>query len=166
MKALTLSLILSLSLSSCEWIKSLGPEEKFFCKINGEKFRPDKDNSPIGGWGSNPIRIEFDKENGWLAIFVRNIPNSISIITQIPKEDGLLEKEYLLSNDLTKSKAYYNLNFAEENFKELISESGKFTITKIEGYNIWGTFEFVCRDSITKKDYKITEGEFNNLKTF
>ncbi|MFT4805633.1 MAG: hypothetical protein ACI9YE_002855 [Psychroserpens sp.] len=165
MKALILSLILSLSLSSCEWIKSLGPEEPFFCKINGEKFRPQKDDSPIGGWGSKPLNVEWKKEDSLLAIGVRNNPYFVGF--NIKFSSKVIEKgDYQLTSNLTKSIGFFTPDRNSGNVKYNVSSTGVFRITKVENLKIWGTFEFVCQDSISKKEYKITEGEFNNLSYF
>jgi hypothetical protein len=165
MKNLILSVLILCSLTGCKWIKSLGPEESFFCKINGEKFRPQKDDSPIGGWGSKPLNVEWKKEDSLLAIGVRNNPNFIGL--NIKFNSKVIEKgEYQLTNDLKKSIGFFTPDRNSGNVQYNVSQSGVFKITKVEDLKIWGTFEFVCRDSVTKKEYQITEGEFNNLSTF
>jgi hypothetical protein len=167
MKALILSLILSLGLSSCKWIKSLGPEEPFFCKINGEKFSPEKDDRPIGGGGAKPLRASFNKDTGVLFIAVRNSPREMSLLLKF--DTKIIQKQsFTLESANESSKAYYltDNSFSSSQIHDLISTKGTANITKIDGFNIWGTFEFVCQDSITKKEYKITEGEFNKLSYF
>ncbi|UBM58098.1 hypothetical protein LAG90_14930 [Marinilongibacter aquaticus] len=165
MKKILFTLILSLALQSCDWIKSLGPEETFFCKINGQKFRPDKDNSPIGGWGSKPLRVEYNKGTKILFISVRNSPKVISLVILL--EDNVLSlNEFSLSNDSLSSKGYFTPDNGRIPLIKTISSRGRLEITKIEGYNISGTFEFVCKDSTNNKEYHITEGEFNKLSYY
>ena len=166
MKATLFSLFLATALTSCTWFESLKPKETFYCKVNGEKFRPDKDNSPIGGIGSDPLRVQFDKENGWLSILVRKLPNSMTLIIKVAPNETLKLDDFLFTNDVKLSKAYYNLNYAEQNAVALISQSGTFKITKIDGYNLSGTFEFTCKSAKTGKEYKITDGQFNDISYY
>jgi hypothetical protein len=168
MKTLILSLILSLSLSSCAWIKSLGPEEPFYCKINSEKFRPQKDDSPIGGWGSKPLKASIDKDYHWLYIQAINSPELISISIKLNQDNKVEIGEYQLVNDISNTSASFYLDYtAEPNQRErLVSTSGKVTISKVEGIYIYGTFDFSCKSTKTASEYKITEGQFNKLSYF
>ncbi|UBM58097.1 hypothetical protein LAG90_14925 [Marinilongibacter aquaticus] len=165
MKKILFTLILSLALQSCDWIKSLGPEETFFCKINGQKFRPDKDNSPIGGWGSKPLEAKWIMDDSLLTIGVRNNPLFIGFNIKLNSKT-LKEGEFILSNELKHSIGFLTTNRNASNVIYYVSTSGKFVLSEIDGYNISGTFEFVCKDSTNNKEYRITEGEFNKLSYY
>ncbi|RYU93218.1 DUF6252 family protein [Emticicia agri] len=166
MKTTILIGFLAFTLTGCSFIKSLKPKETFFCKVNGEKFKPDKDTSPVGSIGSDPLSVQFDRTNGWFSIVVRKVPNAISLIIKVIPNEPLELKEYKLSDNTQQSKAYYNLNYAEQYSEALISNSGIFRITKIDGYNLSGTFEFICKSAKTGKEYKITNGEFNDISYY
>lgn len=166
MKATLISLFLATALTSCTWFDSLKPKETFYCKVNGEKFRPEKDNSPIGGIGSDPLRVQFNKDNGTLFISVRDSPKEISLII-LTAQTTLKVSDYLLSDDISKSKAYFTPdNSADKVPEDIISNSGTFKITKIDGYNLSGTFEFTCKSAKTGKEYKITDGQFNDISYY
>lgn len=165
MKA-TLIFLLTTILMGCSLLESIKPKETFYCKVNGDKFRPDKDSSPVGGIGADPLKVSFDKEKGYFSIIVRNSPNSISIYLNLPKNEVLTAREINLTSDVNGSKAYFTKDYAELSKEQIISESGKFSFTKVDGYNISGTFEFTCKSAKTGKEYKITEGEFNDISYY
>ncbi|UBM58100.1 hypothetical protein LAG90_14940 [Marinilongibacter aquaticus] len=166
MKKVLFTLIFSLALQSCDWIKSLGPEETFFCKINGQKFRPDKDNSPIGGWGSKPLSAVWNTDSGRLFIYARNSPKVITL-TLIFDNPILHVRNFELGLDTGISRGQFTPeNQYDKPVRSNISLSGKASIKKMENYKISGTFEFVCKDSTNNKEYCITEGEFNKLSYY
>lgn len=166
MKSTLFSLILATALTGCTWIENLKPKETFYCKVNGEKFRPERDTSPVGGIGSDPLRVQFDKDTGVLFISVRNSPKEISFIV-LTNQTTLKVSEYALTNDISKSKAYFTPDNSSDKIPEdIISSEGKFSITKIDGYNLSGTFNFSCKSVKTGKEYKITEGEFNDISYY
>ena len=159
-------LLISTTLTGCTWFENLKPKETFYCKVNGEKFRPEKDNSPIGGIGSDPLRVQFNKDTGVLFISVRDSPREISFII-LTGQTTLKPSEHILTNEIPKTKAYFTPdNSADKVPEDIISNSGKFIINKIDGYNISGTFEFTCKSAKTGKEYKITEGEFNDISYY
>ncbi|UBM58101.1 hypothetical protein LAG90_14945 [Marinilongibacter aquaticus] len=166
MKKVLFTLILSLALQSCDWIKSLGPEEPFFCKINGQKFRPDKDTRSFGWGGGAPINISWNKDTGYLFISVTNSPRVVSLILSL--DTKIVEKMDLTFNGNTNSSKgiFTPEKIYSKPTIDLISTSGKASITKVDGYHIWGTFEFTCKDSTNNKEYRITEGEFNKLSYY
>lgn len=168
MKTALSTLLLATFLSSCSWFDSLKPKETFYCKVNGDKFRPDKDTSPIGGIGSNPLRVSFDKEKGWLYIDVRNTPKLISIALKLDYNEYPMIKDYQLSKNTSNSNAIYYPDYAALPTirEQLFSDSGVFRITKIDGYNLSGTFEFTCKSAKTGIEYKITDGEFNDISYY
>ncbi|UBM58103.1 hypothetical protein LAG90_14955 [Marinilongibacter aquaticus] len=163
MKKILFTLILSLALQSCDWIKSLGPEETFFCKINGQKFRPEKD---VGWDRSGSLEASWNKTTGVLFITVRNSPKEMSLLL-VYNSKNLKEQSFTLEPNTPASKAYYTPNNGySKPVYDIISKSGRATITKVDGYYISGTFEFVCKDSTNNKEYRITEGEFNKLSCY
>lgn len=168
MKNIISTLLLAILLSSCSWFGSLKPKETFYCKINGIAFRPEKDNSPIGGIGTDPLKVTWDKTYNWLYIQARETPQLLSISIKLSPNEFVSEKEYLFENDLKKTSANYYLDYTLDPTKRelLISNSGKIIITKIDGYNLSGTFEFTCKSAKTGIEYKITNGEFNNISYY
>ena len=141
-------------------------KEAFYCKINGKEFIPEVDKSPIGGVGSSPLKISWDRTNGWFYINALNRPNFIGVIIKLSPNQDIVEGEYLLSNDLKGSKGYYSPDSSAPSPEDLISASGKVIITKIVGTTIWGTFEFKTKSIKISQEYSITEGQFNELRYF
>lgn len=143
---------------------SINPKnQSFYCKINGQEFIPEKDNSPIGGVGSSPLKISRDTQNGWFSIYSWNTPIFIGLTLKVPTNATLEIKDYILGSDLKESKAYFTNNSTLPVSDYLISSSGKITITKIEGTKFWGTFEFKTKDTKTNQEYVVSEGQLNNL---
>ncbi|WP_165372104.1 hypothetical protein, partial [Emticicia agri] len=58
-------------LTGSSFLDSLLPKEEFFCRVNGEKFRPEKDDSPVGGIGSDPLKVSWNRQSKNLSIYVR-----------------------------------------------------------------------------------------------
>ena len=141
-------------------------KEAFYCKINGKEFIPEVDKSPIGGVGSSPLKISWDRTNGGFYISALNRPNFVGIIIKLSPNQDIVEGEYLLSNDLKGSKGYYSPDSSAPSPEDLISASGKVIITKIVGTTIWGTFEFKTKSIKISQEYSITEGQFNELRYF
>jgi hypothetical protein len=168
MKPFLLSFLLATCLSGCGFIESLKPKEDFYCRVNGDKFRPDEDNSPIGGIGTSPLRVSLDRNYNWLYIEARKSPQSVTILIKLNQDNLIKENEYSLENNTTKTFATYYTDYtALPSVRErLISTKGILRITKVDGYNLSGTFEFTCKSAKTGKEYKITKGEFNNLSYY
>jgi hypothetical protein len=149
--------------------KTINPKkEAFYCKINGKDFIPEVDKSPIGGVGSSPLEVEWDRQNGWFYISALNRPQYISIKIKLPPNISISTGEYIFSDIPNITKATYSYNStAELKDKEFLnSSSGKVIITKIVGGTIWGTFEFKTKSIKTNQEYTITEGQFNELRYF
>jgi hypothetical protein len=70
MKLLLILFVLTISFSGCSFFESLLPKEKFFCRIDGEKFRPRKDNAPVGGIGASPIRRYLLQKDSLFSIYI------------------------------------------------------------------------------------------------
>ncbi|UBM58099.1 hypothetical protein LAG90_14935 [Marinilongibacter aquaticus] len=168
MKKVLFTLILSLALQSCDWIKSLGPEEPFFCKINGQKFRPEKDTRSFGWGGVGPLNVTVDKEFNWLYIDATNTPQLIYISVKLDANNKIELGQHIMYNDIGKTSGSYFVDFTQEAGKRnrMLSKTGIVTISKVDGYKICGTFEFTCKDSTNNKEYRITEGEFNKLSYY
>jgi len=165
MKSTLFSLILATTLTGCTWFENLKPKEIFYCKVNGEEFRPDKDTSPVGGIGSDPLKVQFIKDDSLLVIDVRNNPKFIGF--NIKMANGFIKKgDFALRNTLKESNGFFTSDRNATQVEYYNSTNGTFTITKIDGYNLSGTFEFSCKNAKTGKEYKITEGEFNNISYY
>jgi Family of unknown function (DUF6252) len=158
MKKISAFLFITICLTACNWLPP-SPNEPFYCKVNGKNFRPEKDTSPIGGVGSNPLNVTVDERDGSITIYVRNNPYFVGI-TLIP-ENKQLQK------GIFKVDQRHIGTFSPDRtatIKEYITaNSGEFEITKIENKLISGTFEFTCKSLNSGKEYKITKGCFNKL---
>ncbi|RYU96564.1 hypothetical protein [Emticicia agri] len=166
MKAMILTCFLCFLLTGSSFLDSLLPKEEFFCRVNGEKFRPEKDDSPVGGIGSTPLRVEWYKDKKTLFISVRDSPREIGFIILFPNEQ-IEVQSFLLKPDINASKAYFTpSNSHSAPVENIISQEGTFTVSKIDGYNLSGTFEFTCKSAKNGKEYTITKGEFNDISYY
>ncbi|RYU93089.1 DUF6252 family protein [Emticicia agri] len=68
--------------------------------------------------------------------------------------------KYQLTNNKLLNVGLFSPNNNSSFPTDLISEIGEVNITKIDGYNLSGTFFFTC------KEYKITKGEFNDISYY
>lgn len=163
MKLILILFFLSISLSGCSFIESILPKEKFYCKINGERFRPEKDDSPVGGIGTNPLTVTWNKQSKNLSIYVRGNGKLIGLKLLMPNSDIEVGK-YILTNDKLLNVGMFSPNNNTPYPTDLFSTTGEANITKVAGYNLSGTFFFTCKDS--NKEYKITKGEFNDISYY
>jgi Family of unknown function (DUF6252) len=161
MKHILLSLILVFGLLACNW-RPPSPNEPFYCKVNGKNFRPEKDNSPIGGIGSDPLRIIWEKNDGTLFINARNSPIEITVFIIFPNKEVKIGS-YSLKNEANSSKGVFTPNISANKIEDINAFEGNCIIEKINGNEISGTFEFTCKSLNTGKEYKITKGCFNKL---
>ena len=143
-------------------------KEAFYCKINGKEFIPEVDKSPIGGIGASPLKISWDRTNGWLYINALNRPQWVGISIKLLPNVEISEGEYTLASNIKTSTGdyYYNTLAEPQDIERLLSTSGKVIITKIVGTTIWGTFEFKTKSIKTNQEYSITEGQFNESRYF
>ena len=139
-------------------------KESFYCKINGKEFIPEVDKSPVGGVGSSPLKIEWDKVNNWFYISALNTPNYISIKIKLPSNESISLGEFIIGSSMNSTKATYAFDSSGPVSEYLLSTSGKVIITKIVGTSIWGSFEFKTKNSKTNTEYNITEGQINELR--
>jgi hypothetical protein len=73
-------LILNLTIiSSCQLSEPKPESEKFYCKINGDKFCPFKSSSSAT-LGSNSLQLIWDEKDGSLYFRARNNPKSLRLI--------------------------------------------------------------------------------------
>jgi hypothetical protein len=162
MKKIIRLMILTVSFisNSCQLPPS--PNEPFYCKINGKIFRPEKDNSPFGGIGVSPLRINWEKGEGWFYLDAKNGNNYVSFSIKLPASEEMKEMEFNLTPTDTKINAVYSNNIRQSNSTYLKSISGNFKITKASTNKISGTFEFKTIDK-SNKEYIISNGQFNSL---
>jgi Family of unknown function (DUF6252) len=164
MKNILIIIIFSTFFAGCGWFKPATPPKVFYCKINGVEFVPELDNSPIGGVGSSPLKVNRDLVNGWFYIQAVNRPNYVSLRIKLPPNTDLTTGEYNLKTELNSSSGVYSYNSTSSQSEYLNSTSGKLIITKIEGTTIWGTFEFSTKSTKTNTDYIISKGEIIALR--
>ncbi|UBM58096.1 hypothetical protein LAG90_14920 [Marinilongibacter aquaticus] len=164
MKKVLFTLILSLALQSCDWIKSLGPEETFFCKINGQKFRPDKDDRSFGSGGSGPLSVSYDVKRKLLTIYCSNNPQFVGLAVYF--KNTISKGTYVLDSNTETDLGIYSPKWNITNADFTYSESGVVVIDDVNDYHISGTFEFNTKSLQTGKEYRVTEGEFNKLSYY
>jgi hypothetical protein len=156
MKKLTFALIICL-FSSCQLFEPKPESEKFYCKVNGKTWRPEKSSYSL----SSPISAEWDRK-GKFKILAYNYPQYVWLTLKVDS-NGPQVNEYKLSKDITLSTGYHSYDYSVKNSEVLLSKDGYVRITKVENNKISGTFEFTSYSDIKKKDYKITKGQFNDL---
>lgn len=152
-----------LVLSSCNLFVP-SPNEEFYCKINGKKFRPSKSSSS-STLSSDNFQVSWDENEGGLSIRARNNPNGIYIIL-VFEDKNIKIGRYALSKELTKSKAYYTPNRNSSSPTDCISKDGFIEITKKDGYLLSGKFEFNAEHPNSGVIYNITNGEFNKISYY
>jgi len=159
MKKLTFALIV-FSLSSCQLFEPKPESEKFYCKINGKAWRPEKASYSLGP----PLSGEWNKKNGRFVISAYNGVESIFIGIKLNINEPLGIREYELQNNPANgSAATYYYDYTSQTPEKLLSKSGKVVITKNDNRLVSGTFEFTSYSDVKKKDCKITKGQFNDL---
>jgi hypothetical protein len=160
MKKLTFALII-FSFSSCQLFEPKPESEKFYCKLNGKAWRPEKGSYSLG----TPLKAEWNKK-GRFTIYAYDTKELINF-SLIVDSKGIQVKEYKLSSIKGKGESvgfyYYDYTISSQNRDELTSNDGFVNITKVENKQVSGTFEFTTHSNIQNKDYKITKGQFNNL---
>jgi Family of unknown function (DUF6252) len=161
MKNILTAIILVFGLSACNW-RPPSPNEPFYCKVNGKNFRPEKDTSPIGGIGADPLSVTYNPSTGGLAIYARSESKFVGVRIIFPDKVVKVGR-YNLTLDKTTSVGLFSKNNNDSNPTDLISETGEVNITKLDNKIISGEFNFVCKNS---KEYKITKGCFNKLTYF
>ena len=160
MKKLLFALIFC-SLSSCQLFEPKPESEKFYCKLNGKAWRPEKNGTSLG----TNLKAEWNKK-GLFNIYAYGAKELINFSVVVDSK-GIQVKEYKLSSIKGKGESvgfyYYDYTISSQNRDELTSNDGFVNITKIGNNQVSGTFEFTTRSSIQNKNYKITRGQFNNL---
>lgn len=164
MKLLLILFVLTISLSGCSFFESLLPKEKFFCRIDGEKFRPRKDNAPVGGIGADPIRRYGSIKDTLFTIYVDGENQFIGLTIKAHSLNKIDVGKYLLTNNGKGSHAIFTPDIGAIKPEIIYSNSGVINVTKAEGLKISGTFEFTTQtNNRAFKEYKITKGRFNGL---
>ncbi|RYU93095.1 DUF6252 family protein [Emticicia agri] len=164
MKLLLIFFALTISLSGCSFFDSLLPRGKFFCKIDGENFKPRKDDAPVGGIGASPIRRYLNLKDTLFTIYVDGENQSIGLTLKARSLDKINVGKYLLKNNNKNSHAIFNPDRRAHKQEIIYSKNGYINVTKSEGFKISGTFEFTTEiNNRAWKEYKITKGQFNEL---
>jgi Family of unknown function (DUF6252) len=164
MKHLTFIAFVLLICCSCKRFEPKPESEKFYCKINGDKFCPSTSTSSAT-LGSNSLQINWNEQNGTMSIRAKNNPIELFFILIFPDKNVKIGKIYL-KKDNTSSKVYLIPNSDSSSPKDLIAEEGILEITKKDGFLISGTFEFNVKDPITNFVYTVNKGQFNKLSYY
>jgi hypothetical protein len=149
-------LLIFLITNSCTIFEPKPESEKFYCKINGRNWRPEKQTTTMG----TNLSAEWDK-SGIFRILSYNNPEFVWIRVKVD-EKGIKVGKYDLKDD-SLNYGLYSPNYTLKDFEKLKSSQGSVTITKVENNYISGIFEFTTILDKNKRDYKIIKGQFNNL---
>lgn len=156
-----ISIFLLFIMVSCGIFKYEKPKEIFYCKINGEVFRPEGEKY-IGA--KSPMTVRYNPDKKVLTIDCINKSKYLGLSILIDTLYIFPKKIIFIKGDFFLSGIYNPINDTR-NSKNFYSEEGEFIITSRNEKGINGTFNFICIDPDTKKEYKITDGEFNDLVT-
>jgi Family of unknown function (DUF6252) len=148
-------------LSSCQLFSPKPESEAFYCKINGIGYRPEKKTLPTAS--ANPLIAEWNKK-GRFNILTYNNAESIGLSVKLEPNVLIKIGNYPLQKKFTETSGDYFYNRSLSPSDRLLSINGNLKITKLENNLISGTFEFTCYSEIKKKTYKITKGQFNDLR--
>ena len=144
-------------ISSCSIFEPKPESEKFYCKIDGKAWRPEK----ASFTSKPPITAEWFK-NGNFGISAYNVNQNIIIGIKLGVNIPLEVKTYELQNQTSGNIGnYYDTSILPR--EQLTSKSGNIKITKIDANSVSGTFEFKTYSDIKKRECNITRGQFNNL---
>ena len=157
MKNLFLFLALATFLVSCSIFSPKPESEPFYCKVNGKAWRPAK-REPLSFIYN--LKGDWYKKNGRFNILAVHYPALVGFSIKISE---IKIGQYQLENDILKSRGFYSPS-SEPNRVTLNSTKGILTITKCDETKVSGTFEFNVYDDLTKKEIKITKGQFNDLE--
>jgi len=150
--------LLFLSLSSCSLFEPKPESEKFYCKLNGKAWRPEKGSYSLG----TPLKAEWNKK-GRFTIYAFNGKELVLLSVKLNLNESLKIGNYLLGSVISENTGDYYYDQTITNSERLTSKSGILNISKTENNQVSGTFEFTTHSNIQNKDYKITKGQFNNL---
>jgi hypothetical protein len=140
-----------------------GPNESFYCKIDGKAFRPDND----GDIFFEPLLAQWDLKNKMFYFIVYgNDSHSISISSKFQKNEDFGLKKYNVNREFI---ANYNGDLilingsnVHEKFQSF-EDSGFIEFSKIDTTKrrVSGTFEFKLKNE--RKTVSITKGQFNDV---
>ena len=148
MKKLT-SILIIFFISSCSIFEPKPESEKFYCKIDGKAWRPEKASYSL----SPPLSAELDKKNERFKVLAYDYPQYVWLSLKV-SSSGLEIGKYDLSKDANLSIGYYSYDYSIKNNEVLISKDGNVKITKIENNKVSGTFEFTVYSNVKKKNVK------------
>ena len=157
MKQILFALIFC-SLSSCQLFEPKPESEKFYCKLNGKAWRPEKGSYSLG----TPLKGEWNRK-GRFTIYAFSGKELITLSVKLNLNEPLMINKYTLSSIISETTGNYYYDQTVSSAERLTSKNGVLNVTKIGSNQVSGTFEFTTRSNIQNKDYKITKGQFNNL---
>ncbi len=142
------------------------PNEPFYCKIDGKRFRPDNGGDIFfeallaqRDENNNIFDITvYSEERGWVGLFLKfkNIHTEFK------------EKNYVMNDEF---KGHYSTpnktvnGVSSSTTYESYLQSGFITFSKIDTVKqrVSGTFEFKAKDKKSEKTISITKGQFNDV---
>lgn len=145
------------------------PNEPFYCKIDGKKFRPDNG----GDVFFEPLLAQINRDFHFFYITANNSKYgnksmSVSFSITLDSSNRIKPISYKIGVDAKAncSTGYIMINGNNKNHDyKYIENSGKILITKVDSVKqlVSGTFEFEARSIYTDEIVKVTDGCFNDV---
>jgi hypothetical protein len=139
-----------------------GPNESFYCKIDGKAFRPDND----GDIFFEPLLVQWAKPLKQFYFTVQGSRYSLDIYTVFENNENFIEKSYSINEEFSAQLVGDLINSNGIQKREVFKSfpnSGRIIFTKIDSlsHRVSGTFEFEVKNE--RKTISITKGQFNDV---
>lgn len=156
--AILLLMLLSFASYGCKKKAGLFAPE-FFCKVDGEKFKPKKSD-----FKSSPLDIDFYDDT---LILIRAVNSPKVVFIGVRDENGIGMRTYTLSEadyiSNTSGVASFDDNLSTDEFKTSKTYTGEIEILNID-YDkkvLNAKFEYEAYNDVKKEKVKITDGKIN-----
>jgi hypothetical protein len=167
LKTVTLILLVS-SFSSCQLFGPKPESEEFYCKIGGEKFRPDNG----GDVFFEALLLQLDQTNNRFNITALNSEDGdkkMDVLLSVPTKNKVLKVgRYAITQEGSGfcSKGYISINGSNKNHDyKAYPSSGYIEFTKVDTLKrrVSGTFAFKAKSIYTNDEIAVTDGQFNDV---
>lgn len=149
-------ILISLSFLSCE--EAPQPNEPFYCKINGKRWRP---NSGTALYGTK-LYAELTNSKTIFSIIARDFQTGERIFIVIRDVNKISSGIYKLSDLASKTYIGYTPNYYAEKPEEFYSYDNKGEIEILfSNGRVSGTFDSDVKSESTGRTKRITKGQFN-----
>jgi hypothetical protein len=163
MKQIAYFLLAALLFTACE--PGPKPNEPFYCKIDGKKFRPDNG----GDTFLEPLLAERDGENNnFYIIVIGKNGRGLSFGRKFPSLKEFTPKRYDVNDEFRANHSGdYVITNGRNNREEFeaFENSGYIEFTKVDtvSQRVSGTFEFKVKSKLTGKVIDVKDGCFNDV---